>query len=248
MLTSRSVRCSACRPTRHPPRSPSPPRSPARVLPLGAVGPSRRVEGFLAQVLQRRGNHDTFRLLRVSPPRSGPTWPRASASTRSPRSWSWTARACAGRLAAPRGCEADRVVPRTLAALSAASARCPWGCARVGSSACARTGSSATRRSSASSTSASGRSRTTLTAARRGGGRRASASTSASAGSTTAPTKIRLTREEYERVPREPAPASRSSRATRSTTSSASSRTNDRFAIVEKLEGERELVLSDPRS
>lgn len=28
-------------------------------------GPSRRVEGFLAQVLQRRRNHDTFRLLKV---------------------------------------------------------------------------------------------------------------------------------------------------------------------------------------
>ena len=29
-------------------------------------GPSRRVEGFLAQVLQRRGNHRTFRLVRVA--------------------------------------------------------------------------------------------------------------------------------------------------------------------------------------
>jgi thioredoxin-like negative regulator of GroEL len=29
-------------------------------------GPSRRVEGFLAQVLQRRGNHQTFRLVRVA--------------------------------------------------------------------------------------------------------------------------------------------------------------------------------------
>jgi thioredoxin-like negative regulator of GroEL len=28
-------------------------------------GRCRRVEGFLAQVLQRRGNHDTFRLYRV---------------------------------------------------------------------------------------------------------------------------------------------------------------------------------------
>ena len=28
-------------------------------------GPSRRVEGFLAQVLQRRANHSTFRLYRV---------------------------------------------------------------------------------------------------------------------------------------------------------------------------------------
>jgi thioredoxin-like negative regulator of GroEL len=28
-------------------------------------GRSRRVEGFLAQVLQRRGNHDTFQVVRV---------------------------------------------------------------------------------------------------------------------------------------------------------------------------------------
>jgi thioredoxin-like negative regulator of GroEL len=31
----------------------------------GKSGASRRVEGFLAQVLQRRGNHATFRLARV---------------------------------------------------------------------------------------------------------------------------------------------------------------------------------------
>jgi thioredoxin-like negative regulator of GroEL len=31
----------------------------------GRSGASRRVEGFLAQVLQRRGNHKTFRLARV---------------------------------------------------------------------------------------------------------------------------------------------------------------------------------------
>ncbi|MBD0330732.1 MAG: thioredoxin family protein [Thermoleophilia bacterium] len=29
-------------------------------------GPSRRVEGFLAQVLQRRGNHRTFHVYRVA--------------------------------------------------------------------------------------------------------------------------------------------------------------------------------------
>lgn len=28
-------------------------------------GPSRRAEGFLAQVLQRRRNHDTFRVYRI---------------------------------------------------------------------------------------------------------------------------------------------------------------------------------------
>ena len=31
----------------------------------GSSGACRRVEGFLAQVLQRRGNHDTFRLDRI---------------------------------------------------------------------------------------------------------------------------------------------------------------------------------------
>jgi thioredoxin-like negative regulator of GroEL len=28
-------------------------------------GPSRRAEGYLSQVLQRRGNHETFRIYRV---------------------------------------------------------------------------------------------------------------------------------------------------------------------------------------
>lgn len=31
----------------------------------GVSGRSRRVEGFLAQVLQRRSNHETFRIYRV---------------------------------------------------------------------------------------------------------------------------------------------------------------------------------------
>jgi thioredoxin-like negative regulator of GroEL len=31
-----------------------------------ASGPCRRVEGFLAQVLQRRRNHETFKLLEVA--------------------------------------------------------------------------------------------------------------------------------------------------------------------------------------
>jgi thioredoxin-like negative regulator of GroEL len=36
-----------------------------------ASGRCRRVEGFLAQVLQRRSNHDTFRLLRVDADEQG---------------------------------------------------------------------------------------------------------------------------------------------------------------------------------
>ncbi len=31
-------------------------------------GPSRRAEGFLAQVLQRRANHSSFELVRVDAP------------------------------------------------------------------------------------------------------------------------------------------------------------------------------------
>jgi thioredoxin-like negative regulator of GroEL len=31
----------------------------------GSSGPSRRAEGFLAQVLQRRRNHETFRIRRI---------------------------------------------------------------------------------------------------------------------------------------------------------------------------------------
>ena len=41
-------------------------RSPAGVLPLGLRVACRRVEGFLAQVLQRRRNHETFKLYRVA--------------------------------------------------------------------------------------------------------------------------------------------------------------------------------------
>ena len=36
-----------------------------------ASGRCRRVEGFLAQVLQRRSNHDTFKLLRVDADEQG---------------------------------------------------------------------------------------------------------------------------------------------------------------------------------
>ena len=37
-----------------------------RVLPLEPVRACRRVEGFLAQVLQRRRNHDTFKVCCVA--------------------------------------------------------------------------------------------------------------------------------------------------------------------------------------
>lgn len=35
------------------------------VFGLATSGPCRRADGFLAQVLQRRSNHETFRILRV---------------------------------------------------------------------------------------------------------------------------------------------------------------------------------------
>lgn len=47
------------------PNGPAPER-PRLVFFYGRTsGPSRRVEAFLSQVLQRRHNHDTFRLVRV---------------------------------------------------------------------------------------------------------------------------------------------------------------------------------------
>ena len=67
-------------------------------------GPSRRVEGFLAQVLQRRGNHDTFRLLRVS------TEHRPELAVRFgvdaiPTLVVLDGSRVSGKLTAPRGCE-----------------------------------------------------------------------------------------------------------------------------------------------
>ena len=51
------------------PRTPTAPaktEKPALVFfESGQSGPSRRAEGFLAQVLQRRRNHETFKLYRV---------------------------------------------------------------------------------------------------------------------------------------------------------------------------------------
>jgi thioredoxin-like negative regulator of GroEL len=44
-----------------------PPQQPKLVLIYSPrSGRSRRVDGYLAQVLQRRSNHDTFKLLRVN--------------------------------------------------------------------------------------------------------------------------------------------------------------------------------------
>ena len=54
-----------------PQRVPSPSSVPAEERPRlvffygSKSGPSRRIEAYLSQVLQRRRNHDTFRLIRV---------------------------------------------------------------------------------------------------------------------------------------------------------------------------------------
>jgi thioredoxin-like negative regulator of GroEL len=47
------------------PQAPTVPRPSLVFFYSPQSGPSRRVEGFLAQVLQRRRNHDTFRVYRV---------------------------------------------------------------------------------------------------------------------------------------------------------------------------------------
>lgn len=67
-------------------------------------GPSRRVEGFLAQVLQRRGNHETFRLLRVSTEHRPDLAARFGVDT-IPTLIVVDGSRVSGTLAAPRGCE-----------------------------------------------------------------------------------------------------------------------------------------------
>jgi len=67
-------------------------------------GPSRRVEGFLAQVLQRRGNHRTFRLLRVAT-EERPDLVARFAIEAVPTLVVVDGRRVSGRLELPRGCE-----------------------------------------------------------------------------------------------------------------------------------------------
>jgi thioredoxin-like negative regulator of GroEL len=67
-------------------------------------GPSRRVEGFLAQVLQRRGNHQTFRLLRVAT-EERPDLVARFAVEAVPTLVVVDGKRVSGRLEAPRGCD-----------------------------------------------------------------------------------------------------------------------------------------------
>lgn len=67
-------------------------------------GPSRRVEGFLAQVLQRRGNHRTFRLLRVATEERPDLFARFAIEA-VPTLVVVDGKRVSGRLELPRGCE-----------------------------------------------------------------------------------------------------------------------------------------------
>lgn len=66
-------------------------------------GRSRRVEGFLAQVLQRRHNHDTFNLLRVSIEQR-PELAEKLRIDAAPTLLVVEERKVRARIAAPRGC------------------------------------------------------------------------------------------------------------------------------------------------
>src|SRR3712207_4134249 len=66
-------------------------------------GSCRRAEGFLAQVLQRRGNHETFKLYRVAQEERPDLVERFAVATM-PTLMVLDDGAVAGRLEQPRGC------------------------------------------------------------------------------------------------------------------------------------------------
>ena len=68
-----------------------------------ASGRCRRVEGFLAQVLQRRGNHDTFRIYRVDLA-AGPDLAAKFGVDGVPDILVVEEKLVRGRLTSPRGC------------------------------------------------------------------------------------------------------------------------------------------------
>ena len=67
-------------------------------------GPSRRVEGYLAQVLQRRGNHSTFKLYRVATEERPDLVSRFAVDV-VPTLVVVDGKSVSGRLTTPRGCE-----------------------------------------------------------------------------------------------------------------------------------------------
>jgi thioredoxin-like negative regulator of GroEL len=66
-------------------------------------GPCRRVDGFLAQVLQQRGNHDTFQLYRVDS-RQHPDLVERFQVERLPTLYVVEGKIVRARLDQPRGC------------------------------------------------------------------------------------------------------------------------------------------------
>jgi thioredoxin-like negative regulator of GroEL len=70
-------------------------------------GRSRRTEGFLAQVLQRRGNHNTFDLVRIDAEARGDLLGRLRV-TEIPTLLVVEDRHVRARLTTPRGCEEIR--------------------------------------------------------------------------------------------------------------------------------------------
>ena len=74
-------------------------------------GQCRRVEGFLAQVLQRRRNHETFKLLRVDE-EDRPDLVERFAVEKTPTLVVVEGKKVKARIAAPRGC---REIERFLA-------------------------------------------------------------------------------------------------------------------------------------
>jgi thioredoxin-like negative regulator of GroEL len=79
-------------------------------------GRSRRVEGFLAQVLQRRRNHETFELVRVSVERH-PELAARFEVTESPTICIVEGRRLRKRIVDPRGCrqlESERALAEWL--------------------------------------------------------------------------------------------------------------------------------------
>jgi thioredoxin-like negative regulator of GroEL len=77
-------------------------------------GRSRRVEGYLSQVLQRRGNHDTFRVYRVDADEQ-PELARRFKVEDLPTLVLVDGKRVSGRVSSPRGCiEIERLLRRWL--------------------------------------------------------------------------------------------------------------------------------------
>ena len=83
-------------------------------------GSCRRAEGFLAQVLQRRRNHGTFKLYRVDEQERPDLVERFAVGTM-PTLVVVEGKAVRARLEKPRGCREIETLPRALAEVSGVS-------------------------------------------------------------------------------------------------------------------------------